>query len=201
MSHTLDIVLSIIGATISVIAAILYLSSIIRGQTRPQRVTWGVWSLAGILGLWASFDGGAGVGLLVAATGVVLVTITFLCSLIPKYGKPGGEPSDKWVGMAAIIAIIAWRVLHFSPSIAVTIAIIADASVLWLTVREAWRQPEAEALWPWIIGTIAEILGIISLGHYNYSAAAYSVYILIGNLLIISALIIKRPAASVKKHA
>jgi hypothetical protein len=191
MSHTFYIVLSVIGVVLSTIAAIGYFWSIVHGQTRPQRMTWGVWTLAGILGLWAAFDGGAGIGLLVAASTVVLVLITFLISLLPKYGKPGGEPSDKWVGIAAIVALIAWRIIHFSPNIAVTIAIVADASILWLTVREAWRQPETEALWPWVIGAVAELLGIVSLGHFNYSAAAYSVYIFIGNLLIAGALLIR----------
>lgn len=198
MAHR-DLILSILGSIIAVGAYFSYIWSIVRGQTRPHRVTWGVWAIAGILGLWASLDGGAGIGLLVTTTLVAFIAVIFLLSLVPKYGKPGGEPSDKWVGLAAIVAIIVWRIVHFSPSIAATIAIVADASVLWLTMREAWRQPETEALWPWVAGAVAEALGVLTLGHYNYAAAAYTVYILIGNLLIIDILLIRRPGKAKQK--
>jgi hypothetical protein len=188
-----SLILSIIGAVIEIYAAGGYLLSIVHGQSRPLRVTWAVWSLAGILGLWASLSGGGGIGLLVTATFVLTTTATFALSLFPKYGKPGGQPSDYVVGTVAAIAFIVWRVVHFSPDIAATIAVMADAAVLWLIVREAWIQPETETLWPWVGGAIAELLGALNLGNYSYAAAAYTIYILIGNVLIISVLLIRQP--------
>src|SRR5437879_787263 len=141
---SLRILISIIGSLLSIAGYMFYFWTIIRGDTRPLRITWGVWTLAGILGLWASYDSGAGIGLLVTATFVVLTAVTFLLSLLPHYGKPGGRPIDLWVGLVASIALVIWRMIHFSPVIAATIAVVADFSVLWLTLRESWRQPETE---------------------------------------------------------
>jgi len=184
--------LSVLGSIIAFFAASSYLRSIIKGETRPHRITWGGWTLVGVLGLWASYDGGAKIGLLVAAVFAVLVAITFAFSLLPKYGKPGGERTDYFVGALAAAGIVAWRVIHFSPAIAATIAVFADAVFLWFTLRETWRQPETEALRPWVLGSVAEALGLIALGNYSYAAAAYPVYILIGNIAVVAVLLVRK---------
>lgn len=197
-----DLIFGIIGTVLALIAASAYIWSIFKGQTRPHRVTWGVWTLAGILGLWASHEGGAGIGLMVAASFVLLVTATFLISLLPKYGKPGGRKTDYLIGAIAITGLVAWQVLDFSPGIAVTIAIVADTLAMWPTLREAWLQPETEELRPWVIGAVAEIFGLAALANYSYAASAYSWYILLGNLAIILALIVQgRSGKNSPKHS
>jgi hypothetical protein len=184
--------LSIFGTAVALYSGALYLWSIVRGPTRPHRVTWGGWTLAGILGLWASYEGGAGIGLLVTATFVIIVTLTFGLSLLPRYGVNGGSRYDYIAGGLAASGIIAWRIFDFSPETAATIAVVADAVFLWFTLHKAWQEPETEAIQPWVLGTVALLLGVVSLGDYGYAAAAFSVYILIGNILIVNALLIQR---------
>jgi hypothetical protein len=57
-----DEVLGIAGALLVAGAAITYLYDIVRGDTRPHRVSWLVWSCAGVLGFGAAHDAGAGAG-------------------------------------------------------------------------------------------------------------------------------------------
>lgn len=190
----LSILLSAIGVAIALIAAFSYVKLIIDGQIKPHRITWGGWSLAGILGLWASFDGGAKIGLIVPAVMALLVVVTFLFSLVPKYGKPGGRKTDYIFGGAAALGLVTWRIFSFSDDVAATIAVISDAVFLWFTLKEAWLHPEEENPLPWTMGTVAEFLGVLALGKYSYAAAAFPIYILLGNLAVAWALVISGPS-------
>jgi hypothetical protein len=187
-----NIVLTVVGSILLLIGSGSYVWSIIKGDTRPHRVSWGGWALAGFLGVWASLDGGAKIGLLVTALVELIVVTVFVLSLFKIYGKPGGRKSDYIAGTVAAVALISWRAAHFSPSIAVTIAILADAVFVWFTVREAWLQPDTEPLQPWIIAGVGAVLGFLALGDYNYAAAAYPAYIIVAYLVIILTLVYQK---------
>lgn len=197
MSQYLRFILSVAGSALAVCASAAYIKSIIHGRTRPSRVTWGGWSLVGILGLVSSIEGGAGIGLIVAATLTVLVAVTFALSL--RYGKKGGSRLDYLLGGVAAAALLLRLVVNYSPSIAATIAVIADFIFLWPTLRGAWLQPDTEPLWPWLAGVVAVALGVAALGNYSYAASAYSIYILIADSLVVGALVIKRPKRARRK--
>jgi hypothetical protein len=190
-------IFSLCGSVIAVFAAALYIRSILKGETRPHRVTWGGWTLVGLLGLVSSREGGAGVGLVVTAVFVVTVALVFLLSLSPKYGKPGGQKIDLIAGAIAGLVLLSQLIIDYSPAIGATVAVLADIVFLWPTVRESWSHPEHEALHPWVIGALAEALGVMALGNYSFASSAYSVYILCGNMIVIGALLL----SPWKKHA
>lgn len=183
--------LSIIGSVVAIYAASSYVRSILSGESKPHRVTWAGWTLAGVLGFSASFAGGARAGLLVTGAIVVLNGIVFVISLSPKYGKPGGRKTDYIFGVVAVCGLLAWRFLHFSPGVAATIAVVSDGVFWWFTFREAWLRPDLEKPKPWIFGTVAAAIGFITLGNYSWAAAAYPGYILVSNAAIVSALLVQ----------
>ena len=187
------------GALIAIITGVWYVHSIVAGPTRPLRVTWGGWSLVGILGLLSSVEGGAGIGLVATAPFVVLVMVIFVLSLSPKYGKPGGSRLDYIAGFIAAAVLLTQPVIKYSPAVGASVSVVADLIFFWPTVRETWRHPKLEAPGPWFLGAVAESLSIIALKNYSYASAAYPVYILVGNLTLLSVLSIKNPKKRTKK--
>ncbi len=192
-------ILAVLGALAAIFAGVIYINSIVRGPTRPLKVTWGGWSLVGVLGLISSIQGGAGVGIIATLPFVVLVIITFILSLNPKYGKPGGRQVDYIFGVIAGIVLLTQILFKYSPVVGATVAVAADLVFLWPTLRESWSHPEYESIMPWIIGAEAEILGIITLGNFSYASAAYPVYVLFGNLAVISILVNRRAKETAAK--
>lgn len=180
--------LGILGAAVAAVSGVYYIGTILKGFTKPQRVTWFGWALATILGAWAAFDAGAGSGALVVATYAVVLTIVFILSLFPKYGKHGAQRGDYVIAVLATAGIIFWQVANLSDTVATTIAIVSDFWFSWLTIRESWRQPETEAVGPWIAGSFACALGVAALESFSYAAAAFSVYILFVNITIVAVL-------------
>lgn len=189
MSHAS---LALTGVVIAAIAEVWYLKTIFWGETRPHRITWGVWTLIGILGVGASFQAGAHWGAFVTFFFLLETSLVFLISLIPKYGKSGGERYDYPLGALAIVAIIFWRVGHLSPNFAAIVAVVADACVLWFTVRESWHQPHTETITAWLVGAIAGAFGVVASSNYSFAAIAYPAYLVVGNLAVVEVLSISR---------
>lgn len=192
--------LGIAGAVVAAANGVYYFRTILTGRTKPHRITWFGWSLVGILGTWSALSAGAGAGAYVALVESAIVVAIFLVSLSPRYGKPGGRRFDYLISVLATMTIIVWQVVDFSPGIAVTIAIAADLWFTWLTVRECWFQPETEAVSSWIISVLSSALGVAALESFDYAAAAFPVYILLGTAVITAVLLARRVVVHKKPH-
>lgn len=193
------IIVSVVGVIIAAYSAIVYIRTILDGESKPLRVTWAGWTLVGLLGLLSSVRGGAGIGLLVTASFTLEVAVIFALSCFPGFGKPGAAKLDYVAGTVAAVALLTQLFVQYSPNVGQTIAIVADLVFLWPTIREAWFHPEYEAVIPWALGVIAILLGIVALGNYSYAAAGYTIYIFFGDLAVTFALIFTSHLKPVKK--
>ena len=95
--------LGVLGALIIALAAIYYVWDIARGDTRPHRVSWGAWTVIGVLGYGTATEGGAGPGAYAAGIYLIAQFVTFGLSLLPCYGKPGGRWYDRPLGAARVV--------------------------------------------------------------------------------------------------
>lgn len=192
--------LGVIGSFVALINGFYYFWTIIKGHTKPHRITWFGWSLIGALGTWSAFDGGAGSGGYVVATESLIVFAVFLFSLLPGKGKPGGHRLDYIISIFAIITIIAWRIMHFSPAISLSLALISDSWFSWLTLRDCWKYPETESVSSWFIAIISTALGVAALQTFDYAAAGFPLYMLLTNCLLVTVLLARRVQTQAHPH-
>lgn len=169
-------------------SVLVYLFEIVRRTTRPHRVSWGVWTLIGFLGVAGTFSAGAGLGVAVFAIDLAGGVVVFALSLTRSYGKPGGHSYDIPLGAAAVVILILWQVSHWPPLVAVLSAALADALVSLLTLRDAWRAPQSESTAFWSLGSCAAWLGVLVVHRVTASALIYPVYVASANTLIAGAL-------------
>jgi hypothetical protein len=184
-------VLGLLAALFAVAGGLYYIYTIVRGNTRPQRITWLVWTLIGVLGAGSAIQGGAGPGAYITLVYLGLEVAILILSLV-KYGKPGKEPYDYPLTAVAIISILVWWLADLPAAFAATIAIFADSIGLWFTLRESWRQPETESLLAWAFDIPAAILAIAASAKFSYGAIGYLVYFFVGNSVMVGVLLIRR---------
>lgn len=185
---------AIAGSLFALVGFLDYYRTIIWGRTRPSPVSWGVWSLISLLGLFSAEAGGAGVGTIVVATFFVLIVGTFLLSLSRKYGDREWAAYELWLGAAAAVTLILWKVLDLPDGLAVSVAVLADGFAVWPTLKKAWLRTDTEPVRPWVFGTIGFGFGILAVEDINYVSMAYPAYLFVSNILIVGASAIsKRP--------
>jgi hypothetical protein len=172
-------VLGLTGAGIVAISAVYYAVDVLRGSTRPQRTSWGVWALVGILGVASSDAGGAGPGMYAAAVDAVACAATFLLSLIPRYGKPGGRRLDPYLGLAAVAGVVLWQFGPLSDTGAAMCAVTCDTVALWPTLRAARHRPDLESRLSWSTDVLGNGLCLAAVGTASVAALVYPIFLVV----------------------
>jgi len=177
-------------------ASVPYLYSILRGTTRPSRVSWGVWTLVGLV-LLASYRASGATDTIWLATGYFVVPLAvFLLSL--RYRAPGFSHFDLGCLTGALLGIAAWVALRSAPA-AVFICIAVDAVGALPTLRKAYSDPLSEDLRAWLIGFGASAVNVLAIGDWTPRISLYPLYSVVSVGLIAMTLLVRRrvlPAGS-----
>ena len=179
----------VLGSLIQLIGCFSYIKGIVKGTTKPNRVTWLLWSIAPIIASLAALSKGVTIAVLptfVAGFGPLLV---FLASFITpnSYWKLG--KNDYICGIFSVLALILWIVTS-EANIAIIFAILSDFTAALPTFIKAWREPQSVSIAPFTTGLISTASTFFALAMWNFSELAFPIYLLIINTLLI--LTIKR---------
>jgi hypothetical protein len=128
-------VLGLCGALVIAASATYYFIDVLRGDTRPQRASWAVWAVVGLLGFGTADAAGAGSGAWAGGVDATACIATFLLSLSPRYGKSGGRPVDRVLAVMGVVGVLLWRFGPLSMNVAAlcarrlrTACVVADAA-------------------------------------------------------------------------
>lgn len=181
-----------IGAGIVTISALYYLLDVVRGSTRPQRTSWGVWAVVGVLGVTSADAGGAGPGAWSSAVDAGACSVTFLLALHPRFGKPGNRRSDAVLFALACAGVLLWRAGALDTEQAALCAVAIDAVALWPTLREAWHQPHLESRLSWAADCAGHVLCLAAIGGTGLAAVAFPAYMLAATIVVTGVLVRRR---------
>lgn len=171
-----------ISLAIVLLSAPFYLVDIIRGHTKPERVTWFIWMILGIIAFFSQQILGAHWSLLYAGIDALGSIIVFILSL--KYGVGGWTQTDRFALYTALIGVTFSLVAHRA-IIALVGIIIADSAGLILTIRKTYLNPNSETSITWFgIGTAA-LLAALSVGHIKISLLIYPLYLSLGSYSVL----------------
>jgi hypothetical protein len=170
--------LGAVGALIVACSAVFYAVDVVRGDTRPQRTSWGVWALVGLLGFGAAHDGGAGPGAWASGVDAVACIVTFLLSLHPRLGKAGGRRVDVLIGVVAVAGVLLWRWGPLGDGGAALLAVGCESVALWPTLREGWRQPGTESFVSWTVDVLGNGLCVAAIATVSVASLAYPLFVL-----------------------
>jgi hypothetical protein len=171
--------LGLAGGGVVAVSAVYYAVDVLRGGTRPQRTSWGVWALVGILGVASSDAGGAGPGMYAAEVDAVACAATFGLSLIPRYGKPGGRRLDPYLGLAAIVGVVLWQFGPLTDAGAAICAVTCDTVALWPTLREARHRPHLESRLSWSADVVGNGLCLAAVSTASVAALVYPIFLVV----------------------
>jgi len=178
-------ILVIVSALLTIFAASVYIRDTLKGQTKPNRVSWFLWALLPLIGTAAAFRANADPW---ATVRVFLAGFLPLIILIASFWNKKSYwqlTSFDWLcGAFALLAIAIWLTLD-SPKLAILFAAIGDGFAALPTVVKAWKYPKTETGITYVINFIAVLLVIPSIPIWNIENSAFQIYLLITNLVLI----------------
>jgi uncharacterized membrane protein HdeD (DUF308 family) len=176
--------LVLVAAIGSFLAALVYIRSMFRGQTKPNRVTWFLWCVAPFVATAASVSNGAGwaaVPVFMAGFGPFLI---FTASFFSKKAYWRHTSFDYVCGALSGLAIILWYVTS-NANLAIVFAIVSDALAAVPTLIKAWHNPETESAWPYIVGTFSPMTSFLVATTWAFSEIGFPSYLIAINILLL----------------
>ncbi|HUD11546.1 MAG TPA: hypothetical protein VMS08_03975 [Candidatus Saccharimonadia bacterium] len=162
-----------------------YIRGILRGHVRPQRITWGIWSILTTIAFVNQIVNGGGYSVLFFGSTVLLVVTVFVLSF--RFGIGGRSKFDMAVLAAACCLFVAWAATK-NTHITTVIAITIDGVAALPTVFKTFARPETEAYLQWIMAAISGLLSMLAIGaHGAYILYAYPIYVIVMNGVIVLA--------------
>lgn len=151
-----------------------YIKDIYHGETRPNLVTWFLWTLAPMIAFAAQIQAGVG------AAAVLTFMVGFCPLVVFVAGLRRGEfrPTrfDIICGTTSIIALLLWQ-LTGSGTLAVALSIIADSLAASPTVIKSYKQPRSESSFLFLLFAISATITLLTLDSWTIQNSGFSLYI------------------------
>jgi|SRR5579872_82765 len=163
-------ILNVVAGLLFIVAFVPYILAIVRGQTKPAKVSWIIWATLDSItfaGMCAQNTlNGQIIGAIIGAWTVVILAM--------KFGTPGWTFKDILYLVGGALGIILW--MKFSNP---TLAIVTSSLVVFLgafsTFENAIKYPEQEDKIAWLIFWLSCVAAIIAIPKWNFDNAAQPV--------------------------
>ena len=173
----------LVAAAASLIAALVYIRSMFKGQTKPNRVTWFMWSVAPFIATAASLSSHVGWAVVPVFMSGFGPFLTFTASFFCKRGYWKTVLFDYYCGILSGLALILWY-LTKDPNLAIVFAMVSDGLAAVPTIIKGWRTPETESAWPFIVGVFTPITSFLVATTWSFSQLAFPTYLIAINILL-----------------
>ena len=175
-----------LGAGAQLFGAISYARETLRGDNKPNKVTWLMWAVAPIIATAAAISDGVGWAVLpvfMAGFGPLLV---FLSSFVNPNAYWKLERFDYICGACSVLALVLWGITR-EPLVAIVFAIVSDGFAAVPTLIKLWKYPETESVAPFTTGLFSSLTSFAALRTFGFSEIAFPAYLAVINIALIAA--------------
>jgi hypothetical protein len=162
-----------------------YIGGILRGNVKPQRITWGIWTILTTIAFVNQVINGGGYSTFFFGSTALLVLIVFILSI--KRGIGGRSNFDITVLIASFALFVLWAVTKDTRTTTL-IAVAIDFVGALPTVYKTFMKPETEVYLQWILAAVSGFLAMLAIGgSRDYILFAYPFYVVVMNSVIVLA--------------
>ncbi len=176
--------LVLVGAAVQLFGITFYIKETVRGNTKPNRVSWFLWSIAPLIATTAAISDGVGWSILP----VFMAGFNPLLVLIASFVNPKAywklERFDYLCGFFSILALVLWGITR-EPIIAVAFAIVSDAFASVPTIVKMWNHPETETVAPFFASLFSACMSFLAIQTWHFTAYGFSAYVVMVSIALI----------------
>lgn len=170
---------------IGLVGAGLYIRGILYGTTRPNQVSWILWTIVPFVGAFVSYKSGISIPLLLSTimagmSPLLVVSVAF----ITKKWYLKTSIFDIGCGLLSITSIFIW-ITTANGIVALTFAILADLFAGIPTMVKSWHASETENVVPYSFGIVNQIITFMIIKDFSFMNIAFPIYFAVSNTIII----------------
>jgi hypothetical protein len=181
----LDERILLIVPVLSLIGSGRYVYDVLRGQAKPNLVTWVLWTLAPMIAFAAQINQGVGIQSILTFMVGVGPLLVVIAALIRRDGIWKATRFDYVCGALSIFGLILWLITQ-QGNVAILFAIFADALAALPTIKKSYADPKSESYLVFLFGSINATLTLLTIQVWTFANYAFPVYILAVCLLLVA---------------
>lgn len=175
----MESIFGILAAALNLAAYVPYVRDIIRRKTKPQRVTWLIFTVLASISLASQSALGARASLWLIAAQTLSVLVVFVLSI--PWGVGGLNRLDVLSLIGAGAGLACWAIFH-QAAYALYGGIVVGSIGLIPTIHKAVKQPETETTATWVLGTIAGFAGVLAAGFSaRFNVLIFPIFVMLNN--------------------
>ncbi len=172
-----------LAAFLSLTGAYGYVRDTLRGVTSPNRVTWGLWGVEGILGFAVEIQQHVGLAsvmtLMLGFVPCVVVAVSFKNPhSVWRIGK-----FDVFCGLVSLAGLVFWFFIN-EPTVALISFVAADQIAALPTLRKSWIAPHTESPRVFFMGFLNCGITLLTLKRLTTGGALFPGCILVTDLIL-----------------
>lgn len=180
---------AVIAITLSWVAFIPYVATVMRGETHPHVFSWLIWTLLPAIACAAQISAGGGIGSYV--TGCAALQSLCITGLALMKGEKTITRGDIASFAAALMAIPVWYLTQ-SALVAVVMVTAIDLLGFYPTIRKSWDKPREEYLPTYLIVALSFSISVMALDMFSITTVLYPVTLASANALFVLAVAYRR---------
>lgn len=165
-----------------------YLRDTLKGETKPNRVTFFLWGAAPLISFLAQKEGGGGIQILYTLL-IALMPLAILAASF--YDKKAYWKITQFDVGCGIISVIALALLLFAgqPLFALAFSIIADLFAGVPTIIKSYKYPDTETVTAYALEIVSSLIVVLTIHNWTFVNYFFVAYILFMNTLFTSLLV------------
>jgi hypothetical protein len=173
--------LGLVAGLIILVSIIPYILDTLRGSTRPNIVTWSLWTLTGAVLAAAQYSSGASWTLAVLVASIISTSIVTILAV--RYGQRKYGWFDGACLVMATMAILGWAITA-NPLVGIVLGVLGEMCAVAPTVLKTYRAPQSETPATYWLTNIATVLALIASTRYDLANILFPIYALLINTLV-----------------
>ncbi len=168
----------ILGLIINLAGGADYLWETVKGRTKPNKVSWFIWSLAPLVAFAAEIQ--QGVGSAAALTFLIgfQPLLVFIASLFQKQAYWKLTKGDLLCGGAAVLGIILWKITGVG-NLAIVFSILADLMGAIPTIIKSWKAPQSESSLMYLTDAVSAGITLLTIRYWKFENYGFPLYIML----------------------
>ena len=170
---TITYIFGTVAGIISFGAYIIYIISILKGETRPSRATWWILTIVGgVTGISYYFSGAVD-SIWVPVADVFGIFIVAILSI--KYGEGGLNTFDVSCFIVSMFGLLLWYIFK-NPVIALILNLSMDFVGMLPTIKKSYLEPTGESKFSWLLTFMGNVLNFGAVGSPTFGVLIYPIY-------------------------
>ncbi|HSA83290.1 MAG TPA: hypothetical protein VLF20_00205 [Patescibacteria group bacterium] len=173
----------LISTLLFLLGGLEYLINTIKGKTKPNKVTWFLWTLAPLTAFFGQISQGVGLASLVAFSTGFMPLLIFIASFLNKQSEWKITRFDMICGALSITGLLLWMMTQVG-NIAIIFGILADGLAALPTIVKSYKYPETESANIYGLSALNGFVTLLALKTWTFAYYGFPFYMFLSSLIL-----------------